>query len=185
MTITTVLVVYTTLVATLALGISLLILRSLQGPHGAVPAGGPASGTAVTLPVSGPDVGSAAPPFTARTSTGALLDTAELAGRSYLLAFVSSTCGGCRMALPGMVDYARQLPGDSPLITLIVGDPRRGADIEQTLAPVSTIVFEPDGGPVTLAYRIQLFPSYVLISDTGTVLATGQSVRDLPQRQPQ
>jgi hypothetical protein len=177
MTITTVLVVYTTLVATLALGISLLILRFLQAPT----AGRPAVRTAVTLPPSGPDVGSPAPPFTARTSTGALLDTAELAGRNYLLAFVSSTCMGCRDALPGMVGYATQLPGDFRLVTVIVGDPLRGRDIEQTLAPVATIVSEPDGGPLSTAYRIRLFPSYILISETGTVVATGQSVRDLPQ----
>jgi len=180
MTITTVLVVYTTLAATLALGISLLILHSLHAPPG-----GPAGRTGVTLPASGPDVGSPAPPFTARTSTGALLDPAQLAGRNYLLAFVSSTCQGCREALPGMVGYASQLPRDFRLITVIVGDPGRGTDIEQTLAPVATIVSEPDGGPISGAYRIHLFPSYVLISDSGTVLATGQSVRDLPQPQPQ
>ncbi|HEX8092881.1 TlpA family protein disulfide reductase [Jatrophihabitans sp.] len=181
MTITTVLVGYTTLAATLALAISLLSLRSLQGS----PAARPAVRTAVTLPASGPDVGSPAPPFTARTSTGAVLGPAELAGRNYLLAFVSSTCPGCREALPGMVGYASQLPGDFRLITVIVGDPRRGTDIEQTLAPVATIVSEPDGGPIGNAYQIHVFPSYVLISDDGTVLATGQSVRDLPQPQPQ
>lgn len=188
MTITSVLVVYTTLVATLALGISLLILRSLQAPHGSPPGAAhrrPALGTAVTLPASGPDVGSPAPPFTARTSTGAQLNTAGLAGQSYLLAFLSSTCEGCRIGLPGLIGYAGQLPGEFRLVTVIVGDPRRGTDIEQALAPVATIVFEPDGGPITSAYRIQLFPSYVLVSDAGTVLATGQSVRDLPQRQPQ
>jgi hypothetical protein len=182
MTVTTVLVVYTTLVATLALGISLLILHALSG-SGTV--GGPAVRTPVTLPASGPEVGSPAPAFTARTSTGAMLDTAELAGRSYLLAFVSSTCMGCRDALPGMVGYAGQLPEEFRLITVIVGDLRRGRDIEQALAPVATIVSEPDGGPIGTAYQIRLFPSYVLISDAGTVLATGQSVRDLPQPQPQ
>jgi hypothetical protein len=182
MTITTVLVVYTTLVATLALGISLLILRSLNG---APAASRPAVYPPAVLPASGPDVGASAPPFTARTSTGVVLHTAELAGHSYLLAFVSSTCLGCRDALPGMVGYAGQLPEEFRLITVIVGDSRRGCDIEQALAPVSTIVFEPDGGPISTAYEIRLFPSYVLVSDTGTVLATGQSVRDLPQPQPQ
>ena len=181
MTITTVLMGYTTLAATLALGISLLILRSLSR---SASAGSPVAG-AVTLPASGPDVGSLAPPFTARTTTGAVLQTSELLGQTYLLAFVSSSCEGCRIALPGMIGYASQLPGEHRLITVIVGDPRRGADIEQMLAPVATIVSEPDGGPITLAYQIQLFPSYVLISETGTVLATGQSVRDLPQPQPQ
>jgi hypothetical protein len=181
MTVTTVLVGYTTLVATLALGISLLILRTLQG---SAQPGEPSTGP-VALPASGPEVGSTAPPFTARTSTGGLLHSGELAGRSYLLAFVSSSCQGCRNALPGMIGYANQLPGGFRLITVIVGDPRRGADLEQALAPVATVVSEPDGGPISTAYQIHLFPSYVLISDTGRVLATGQSVRDLPQPQPQ
>jgi cytochrome oxidase Cu insertion factor (SCO1/SenC/PrrC family) len=180
MTITTVLVVYTTLVATLALGLSLLILRSL---HTGTPR--PPAGNAVTLPASGPDVGSGAPPFTTTTSTGARFDTAELAGRSYLLAFVSSSCQGCRTALPAMIGYASQLPGPQPLVTVIVGDPEQGADIAQLLAPVATIVAEPEGGPIAAAYRIALFPSYVLISETGTVRATGHSIRQLPQPQPQ
>jgi len=180
MTITTVLAAYTTLAATLALAISLLILRSLHGS----PQPGRALGVAA-LPASGPEVGSTAAPFTARTTTGALLDAAELTGRSYLLAFVSSTCGGCRNALPGMIDYASQLPRECRLITVIVGDARRGADLEHALAPVATMVSEPDGGPISAAYQIHLFPSYVLISDTGKVLATGQSVRELPQPQPQ
>ncbi|HEV2888207.1 MAG TPA: hypothetical protein VGX49_14950 [Jatrophihabitans sp.] len=179
MTVTTVLVVYTTLVATLALGISLLILRLLP-VRTPLPAGG-----AVSLPASGPDVASPAPPIRARTSTAALLDTAELAGRSYLLAFLSSSCQGCRAALPAMTNYASQLPGDQRLIAVIVGDPRRGADIERQLAQVATIVSEPEGGPIAAAYRIAVFPSYVLVSETGTVLATGQSVLDLPQPQPQ
>lgn len=184
MTVTTVLVGYTTLTATLALGISLLLVRSLSaGPSPT--AGTPPAGTAVVLPPSGPDVGSTAPPFRARTSTGALLDTEGLTDRYYLLAFVSSSCEGCRAALPAMIGYAGLLPGPLRLITVIVGDPRRGADIEQTLAAVATIVYEAPGGPIATAYRIQLFPSYVLISDAGTVLATGQSVRDLPQPQPQ
>jgi hypothetical protein len=158
-----------------------LILHSLHSsPLAAAPVG-----TGVTLPASGPDVGAPAPPFTSRTSTGAVLDTATLAGRNYLLAFVSSTCMGCRDALPGMIGYASQLPGDFGLITVIVGDARRGRDIEQALAPVATVVSEPDGGPISTAYQIRLFPSYILVSDTGTVLATGQSVRDLPQPQPQ
>ncbi len=184
MTVTTVLSVYTSLAATLALGISLLIVRSMSA--GTFPATAmPPSGTGVTLPPSGPDVGSPAPRFSALTSTGALLDTAELTARPYLLAFVSSSCEGCRASLPAMIGYASQLPGPLRLITVIVGDPRRGTDIEHALAAVATIVYEAAGGPIATAYRIQLFPSYVLISDAGTVLATGQSVQDLPQPQPQ
>jgi len=180
MTISTVLLAYAALVATLALGISLLLLRA------AYPNTLPQLGNPVSLPPSGPPIGSPATPITVLTNTGALLDTTELAGRSYLLAFVSSSCEGCRAALPAMIGYAGRLFGGSGrLITVIVGDTRRGLDIALALDGVATVVHEPDGGPIGIAYRISLFPSYVLISDDGTVQATGQSVRDLPQSQPQ
>jgi hypothetical protein len=181
MTIITVLVAYTTLVATLALGISLLILRSL---HTGTQASG--AGSARTLPASGPDLASPAPPFLARTSAGTLLDTAELAGQGYLLAFVSSSCQGCLTALPSMIGYASQLPDSQRLITVVVGElNERAAEIQRRLTGIADIVTEPVGGPIATAYRINLFPSYVLISATGTVLATGPSVRDLPEPQPQ
>lgn len=181
MTIITVLVVYATLVATLALGISLLLLRSL-------PAGPPAPAVsqAVALPDSGPDIASPAPPFTARTSTAAVLDTAELAGKTYLLAFLSSSCHGCLVALPAMIGYASQLPDPQRLISVIVGEANaRAVEIEQRLARLAVIVSEPEGGPIATAYRITTFPSYVLVSETGTVLGAGNSVFDLPLPQRQ
>jgi cytochrome oxidase Cu insertion factor (SCO1/SenC/PrrC family) len=180
MTITTVLVVYATLVATLALGISLLILRAL--PLGTLES---ARGDALARQDGGPDVGSPAPPFTVRTNTGALLDTADLAGSTYLLTFLSSNCPGCLAAVPGLVGYARQ-PGNSHrLVTVIVGESQRRAELEQRLASIAIIIGEPEAGPIAAAYRITLFPSYLLISETGTVLANGQSVPDLPQPQRQ
>ncbi|HEY0165526.1 MAG TPA: hypothetical protein VGB75_00660 [Jatrophihabitans sp.] len=181
MTIITVLVVYASVVATLALAISLLLLRSLPtGPSA------PAVGHALALPDSGPDIGSPAPPFTARTSTAALFDTAELAGQTHLLGFLSSSCQGCLLALPAMIGYASQLPDPRQLITVIVGDVNaRAAEIEQRLARLAVIVSEPEGGPIATAYRITSFPSFVLVSEAGTVLGAGNSVFDLPLPQRQ
>jgi hypothetical protein len=178
-TITTVLVGYTTLTATLALAISLLNLRLLP-----VRGSSPAAGGAVSLPASGPEVASPAPPILAATSTGELLDTSTSSGRSYLVAFLSSSCLGCRAALPALLGHGR-LPGSPRLIAVLVGDRRRGADLEQQLASLATIVFEQADGPIATAYRITGFPSYVLVSAEGTVLATGRSVLELPQPQPQ
>ncbi|MEO7260345.1 MAG: hypothetical protein ABI047_03665 [Jatrophihabitantaceae bacterium] len=181
MTIITVLVVYATLVATLALGISLLLLRSL--PTGSTPL---AMDRTVALPEDGPDIASPAPRFTARISTAELLDTAELAGQTYLLAFLSSSCQGCLVALPAMIGYASQLPDPRQLITVIVGDVNaRAAEIEQRLSRLAVIVFEPEGGPIAGAYRVTTFPFYVLISESGTVLGAGNSVFDLPLPQRQ
>lgn len=181
MTITNVLLGYTTLAATLSLGLSLLVLRSLHGGAPAVP-----GSRAAVLPASGPRVGSPALRITALSEEGELLDTEQLSGQSYLLAFFSSTCPGCRTALPAMTSYAgRQFGEPRQLIVVIVGDRRRGADIASTLQGSATVVHEPEGGSISTAYRINLFPSYVLVSEAGIVLATGQSVRELPQRQPQ
>jgi thiol-disulfide isomerase/thioredoxin len=181
MTITNVLLGYTTSAATLSLVLSLLVLRSL---HGGAPTMLGSGGAA--LPASGPEPGSPALRITAVTEEAKLLDTEQFSGQGYLLAFYSSTCLGCRTALPAMTGYAGELFGDPrQLITVIVGDRRRGADIAATLRGSATVVHEPDGGPISSAYRINLFPSYVLVSEAGIVLATGQSVRDLPQRQPQ
>lgn len=181
MTISTVLLYYTTSAATLSLALSLLVLRSLNG--GALVA---QRSSGAVLPASGPEVGSPALPITALTEEAQLLDTSEFSGQGYLLAFFASSCQGCRAALPVMMGYAGQL-FDSPrqLITVIVGDRRLGADIASTLRGRATVVHEPEGGPVSTAYQINLFPSYILVSEAGTVVATGQSVRDLPQRQPQ
>jgi hypothetical protein len=181
MTMTSVLLGYTTLAATLALGLSLLVLRSVHGSAPAQP--GPA---VAVLPPSGPDLGSTAPRIIALTAEARLLDTGDYAGQRYLLAFFSSSCQGCRLALPAMMDYAGQLFGSSgQLIAVIVGDRRRGADIALKLQGSATLVHEPEGGPIAMAYEINLFPSYILVSEEGKVLATGQSVRDLPQPQPQ
>ncbi|HST49921.1 TlpA family protein disulfide reductase [Jatrophihabitans sp.] len=180
MTVTAVLTAYAALVASLALAISLLALRVLPDQ---APLSRPGAG--VPLPAGGPDPGSPAPPILARTSTGQPLDSAELAGRPYLVAFLSSSCPGCRTSLPSLAGYVGLHPGPLRLIVVIVGDPRRGADIERLLAPIATVVFEPVGGPIAAAYRITGFPSYVLVSADSAVLATGGSVLDLPQSQPQ
>ena len=180
MTITTVLVMYATLVATLALGISLLILRVLP-----LDTLGSVKGGAFARRDSGLNVGSPAPPFIARTNTGALLDTADLAGSNYLLAFFSSSCPGCLAAVPALESYASQLGNSQQLVTVIVGESERRAELEQRLASIATVICEPEAGPIAAAYRITVFPSYLLISDTGTALATGQSALDLPQPQRQ
>ena len=180
MTITAVLVVYATLVATLALGISLLILRALS-----LDTLGSAQGDAFARQDNGPRVGSLAPPFTARTNTGALLDTADLAGSNYLLTFLSSNCPGCLAAVPGLAGYASQLGDSRQLVTVIVGESQRRTELEQRLASIATVICEPEAGPIAAAYRITAFPTHLLISETGTVLANGQSVLDLPQSQRQ
>lgn len=162
----------------LALGLSLLVLRWLQGSD-------PTGSTIAVLPASGPDLGSPALRITAGTEEAQPLDTEQLSGRGYLLAFYSSSCLGCRAALPAMIGYAGERFDDPrQLIAVIVGDRRQGADIASALDGRAIVVHEPVAGPISTGYRINLFPSYVLVSEAGIVLATGQSVRDLPQRQP-
>jgi len=171
MTIADVLSVYAALVASLALGIALLILRVLPDP------GEP--GEVAQRPAwspGGPEPGSLVPPI----HTGQSPEPAE-PGRAQLVAFLSSSCSACRSTLPSLLGYL----GTLRLIAVIAGEPRAGADLERLLAPVGTVVFEPYGGPIAAAYRITGYPCYVLLSADSVVLATGSSVLDLPQTQPQ
>ncbi len=184
MTITAVLTAYAALVASLALGISLLILRVLPEPE-PEPEPEQASTPGAGRSPGGPDPGSPAPPIAGRASTGQLLDPTDLAGRPHLVAFLSSSCSGCRAELPSLAGYVGLWPGSLQLIVVIVGDPRRGADLEQALAPIASVVFEPDGGPIAAAYRVTGFPCCVLVSATSTVVASSPSVLSLPLPLPQ
>lgn len=180
MTITAVLAVYAALIASLALGISLLILRVLPEP-----APQPGIGGRVSWSPGGLEPGSRAQPIVARASTGQHLDSTEFAGRPHLVAFLSGSCPGCRTSLPSLAGYVGRWPGSLRLIAVIVGDPRQGTELEQSLAPIATVVFEPDRGPIAAAYRVVGFPCYVLVSASATVLASSASVLDLPLAQPQ
>ena len=130
--------------------------------------------------VAGPPVGASAPPWRATDVSGATLSGAALRGRTHLLVFLSATCVGCRASLP---ELRAALPGyvgaGAEVVAFVVGDPDRGADIAAALSECATVVQEPEPSPTAAAYQVGLFPSYVLVDESGQVAATAHSVREL------
>jgi hypothetical protein len=115
------------------------------------------------------------------TTSGRSITGADLTGDAYLVAFFSSSCRGCRLSLPRFVRYAGAFAGaPERVVAVIVGDAERGADIAAEVAEVASVVTEPATGALTTAYEISLFPTYVLVDGDGVVVATGQSVEELP-----
>lgn len=183
MSVTAVLAVYSAVTSSLALALGLVLARYLRRQAVAAPA----PTRPAVLPPSGPPVGDPAPGFLVSTTSGRTLAGIDLAGADYLVAFFSASCQGCRLSLPRFVRYANAFSGaPDRVVAVVVGDARQGADIAAELAEVASVVVEPSGGGgLADAYRITLFPSYVLVDGAGVVTATGQSVEELPRhRQP-
>ncbi len=142
--------------------------REPGGPSEVVP--GPA----------GPPVGSSAPPWRTIDVSGATLSAEALRGREHLLVFVSATCVGCRASLP---ELRATLPGyisaGTAVVAIVVGDPGRGADIAAALAECAIVAQEPEPSPTAAANQVGVFPSYVLVDESGQIVATAHSVREL------
>ena len=142
-------------------------LRTPRRDHHHGPAGEP-----VTLPPSGPEVGTLAP---------AVPGAVPRAGGVQLVAFASATCQGCRTGLPRLVSYARLLGGRDRVVVVIVGDSAAGADIEAAVAGVARVVADERADALAIAYGITVFPTYVLVGEGGLVEATTLSVGELPR----
>lgn len=147
-------------------------------------------GVPVTLPPSGPEVGTLAPPLPglvpgpqagAAPVSGPEADAAAPVGGVQLVAFASAGCQGCRTHLPGLVAYARLLGGRERVVVVIVGDRAEGADIEAAVAGVARVVGGGRADALATAYGISVFPTHVLVGGDGLVEASGVSVDELPR----
>lgn len=157
----------------------LLVIRQLavraarhEQQHGST-GHGHGHGQPITLPQSGPEVGTLAPAV-----PGAL---PARAGGVQLVAFASATCQGCRDGLPRLVAYARLLGGRDRVVVVIVGESADGADIEAAVAGVARTVGNERADALATAYGITVFPTYVLVGDDGLVEAATVSVDELPR----
>lgn len=152
-------------------------------------------GAPVTLPPSGPEVGTLAPPLPGpeagpvpRPQPGAVPGPGPQAdpaaapvGGVQLVAFASAGCQGCRTHLPALVAYARLLGGRERVVVVIVGDRAEGADIEAAVAGVARVVGGGRADALATAYGISVFPTHVLVGGDGLVEASAVSVDELPR----
>lgn len=96
-----------------------------------------------------------------------------------LVGFFSPTCTACHERLPSFLASARELTGPSTVLAVIAGsgDP---AELEAALSPVARVVTEPADGPLSTAFEVRGFPSFLLIGADRTVIGSGLSMSELP-----
>ncbi|WP_431915442.1 TlpA disulfide reductase family protein [Nonomuraea jabiensis] len=122
-------------------------------------------------------VGSRIGEFEAVTADGRIVSGGTLTGNT-VVAFFSTECQPCKDALPGFVEAARETPGQ--VLAVVAGDAERATEMVERLTPVSLVVVEEMGGPVSLAFEANAFPGYCVVDAEGYVIATGPDVMRSP-----
>jgi hypothetical protein len=129
--------------------------------------------------VTGLPPGARLPRFEATTVSGE--EVTRAAVTPGLVAFLSSSCHGCREQLPGFLRYAAGHADASQVLAVVVVDARApGDDLVSALGGDCRIVVEGESGPLSTAFSIGGYPSFFTIDASGRVVGSAPSVRDLP-----
>lgn len=115
-------------------------------------------------------VGQQAPRFVASAADGKSLSLKDFQGRRVWLAFGATWCTDCRVEAP-LLDTAANRHRDLAVVSVWVKEP--GPTVRAYLRRVGTThesVLDPDG-KIAAAYRVNAFPTHVLIGDDGRVKA--------------
>jgi hypothetical protein len=129
------------------------------------------------LELSGLPAGSPAPGFRAVTVDGTELRSEPLAEGEHIVAFFSAECDSCREQVGPFLRFVEPY-GSDRVLGIVTGDPAAGADIVAELDGRATVVSEEALGPVSMAFRVQAFPSFFVVRD-GVVVANAPTVRGL------
>jgi hypothetical protein len=162
-------------ISVLNLLLTLLVIRRLrrQGPTGM---GGP-------MPVSGPPAGAQAPAFTGLAATGDEVSSQSLTGESSTLAFLSTDCHACASSVSHLRAYAVAAGlGPDRVIAVISGDREEGRQIIESLDGIATVVLEPQLGPITEAFSVRNFPTFVMLDDQNRVERTQLGSGPIPAK---
>lgn len=92
-------------------------------------------------------------------------------GADTLVGFLSTTCPACVERLPEFIRFARNHTG--PVLGVVVGNGDEAATLVQALDGVATVVQEPNGGPMAVAFEVTAFPAFGLLDAGGVVRASG------------
>ncbi len=119
--------------------------------------------------------------FTTRTTQGEPVSTRFFADGITLVGAFTEGCQACQEQLPAFLELARSFPGGRQrALVLLVGDPAALADKHRLLAPVATVVREPDhAGPLGTALGIRAYPAFAIIDGDGVVRAFGAEIEEL------
>ncbi|MDR2348752.1 MAG: TlpA family protein disulfide reductase [Bifidobacteriaceae bacterium] len=166
---TTVLVIALTTV--LVAGAVYLLQLGGGGADGAAGASSDLSPVEVSGGARGPapEVGQAAPDFTAVDTEGREVSLADLRGQPVWLVFGATWCANCRAEMPDVAAVASQVSGQAEVVAVYVGEPsstvadyaeRLGLDFPQ-LADSTT--------EMSASYRVMGVPTHVFLDADGVV----------------
>jgi cytochrome c biogenesis protein CcmG, thiol:disulfide interchange protein DsbE len=172
--------------------IALLVFVSLAVPAGvlaliATHAGRhhPAANATSTTEVSPTDrtkarVGTAAPNFSLRSTSGRTVTLASLRGRPVVIAFFASWCQPCEKELPVLEQFQHDDAGRLTVVGVNYQDlPSDTAAFVQRLHVTFPALLEDPTGPVAERYGVRGIPQTVFVSAHGIVLGRvyGQTSR--------
>lgn len=135
--------------------------------------------------------GTVVPEFaTASTTTGGKFSRADLQNGMSIVAFHSVDCRACEMDAPAMTARLQSEVGEDVSAYVVVAVPpesEEGSDkhlneITESLQGSAAVIREPlSTGPVQSAFKINSYPSYVVVDPEGRVVTTAHATRDLPR----
>ncbi|MFI6574677.1 TlpA family protein disulfide reductase [Nocardiopsis sp. NPDC050513] len=148
-------------------------LRQLESS----PGGGPS--------VPSPDLedvpaGTPVPEFTAQSTDGVTVSSADRLGGMALYAFFDTACGSCKEQLQPLVDFARQVGLSREQVIAFVGDPRGEArTYTSVLEGHVTVVMQKVHDDVGQAFSLTGIPAFVFADARGVVVRSAVAVKDL------
>jgi AhpC/TSA family protein len=163
----------TAAVATLAFALALALTRRLREVQAQLAASPHVDGFGLPVP------GDAVPDFSVPTTTGAAVDSTDLAGDDVVLAFLTTDCESCRQ-LAGAL--AADGSGGTRRIAVVIGPDAARGSMVASLEPVADVVEQADHQGLAARFGVQAFPT-VLVAGGGTVRAVGHDLDDVRARQ--
>lgn len=123
-------------------------------------------------------VGTALPEFTASTLDGTTLTRAFFTGPT-IVGLFSTTCAGCREALP---DFTDQIRGSDSrhVLAVIEGEQAEAEPFITALSPLATVVIEHANGPVNTAFGHPATPSFYVVGEDAVVTSATLTPAGLP-----
>lgn len=118
-----------------------------------------------------PSPGTKIQAFDAVTTTGEVVRTADLTGRT-LVAFFAEGCSVCAELIPAFTRYAAALPRDRVLVVAMMwsADGHGYRDLDD----IARVVIESPGGPVAAAFGVDGFPAFFQLADNVVLAASAK-----------
>jgi thiol-disulfide isomerase/thioredoxin len=98
-----------------------------------------------------------------------------------LVAFFAVWCSVCPERVPSFLEYVsvNRIARDSVLAVVADGD-KEAPPYLARLEDVARVSVEPSGGAVSAAFKLESFPTFILLDSDGAVQASGWNPAELP-----